>query len=97
MADQIDMAQERHQLILDAQIKNARSQPRGPSALHCEECGSSIPEPRRRLIHGVTTCVHCQAIREAKSRHTKFQGKPSPRNEDVNAGWMQKIKLGNSE
>lgn len=97
MADQIDMAQERHQLILDAQIKNARSQPCGPSAFHCEECGSSIPELRRRLIHGVTTCVHCQAIREAKSRHTKFQGKPSPRNEDVNAGWMQKIKLGNSE
>ncbi len=97
MADQIDMAQERHQLILDAQIKNARSQPCGPSALHCEECGLSIPELRRRLIHSVTTCVHCQAIREAKSRHTKFQGKPSPRNEDVNAGWMQKIKLGNSE
>ncbi|MGP1139024.1 MULTISPECIES: TraR/DksA family transcriptional regulator [Serratia] len=71
MADQIDMAQERHQLILDAQIKNARPQPCGPSAFHCEECGALIPEQRRRLIHGVSTCVHCQATREAKSRHFK--------------------------
>lgn len=71
MADQIDMAQERHQLILDAQIKNACQRPCGPSAFHCEECGSPIPEPRRRLIHGVTTCVHCQEHREAKSRHMK--------------------------
>ncbi len=70
MADQIDMAQERHQLILDAQIKNARLQPCGPSAFHCEECGSPIPE-QRRLINGVSTCVHCQAIREAKSSHFK--------------------------
>ncbi|HGM5003942.1 TPA: TraR/DksA family transcriptional regulator [Serratia marcescens] len=74
MADQIDMAQERHQLILDAQIKNARPQPCGPSAFHCEECGAPIPEQRRRLIHGVSTCVHCQATREAKSRH--LRGKP---------------------
>ncbi|MGO4746506.1 TraR/DksA family transcriptional regulator [Serratia quinivorans] len=71
MADQIDMAQERHQLILDAQIKNARQRPCGSSAFHCEECGSPIPEPRRRLLHGVTTCVHCQEHREAKSRHMK--------------------------
>ncbi|CAI0809848.1 DnaK suppressor protein [Serratia proteamaculans] len=71
MADQIDMAQERHQLILDAQIKNASPQPCGPSAFRCEECSTAIPEPRRRLIHGVTTCVHCQENREAKSRHMK--------------------------
>jgi len=71
MADQIDMAQERHQLILDAQISNARPQSCGPSAFHCESCGEPIPEQRRRLIHGVSTCVHCQRLIEAKSVHMR--------------------------
>lgn len=71
MADVIDMAQERHQLILEAQIANARPQPCGPSAFHCEECGTSIPEARRHLIHGATRCVSCQSIHESKAQHFK--------------------------
>ncbi|ALX94663.1 hypothetical protein AV650_14360 [Serratia fonticola] len=71
MPDVIDMAQERHQLILEAQVANARPQPCGPSASHCEECGTSIPEARRRLIHGATRCVSCQSIHESKAQHFK--------------------------
>ncbi|CAI0967537.1 TraR/DksA family transcriptional regulator [Serratia entomophila] len=71
MADQIDMAQERHQLILESQIANARTQQCGPSAFTCETCDAPISEARRAIIHGVTRCVTCQEIHEAKARHIK--------------------------
>lgn len=71
MADQIDMAQERHQLVLDAQIKNATTRTAAPSAFYCEECGAPIPEQRRSSIQGVSTCVACQEIIEAKSKHIR--------------------------
>jgi phage/conjugal plasmid C-4 type zinc finger TraR family protein len=52
--DQIDATVE------DA-IKRARSQlPRGPGLAHCEECGASIPEARRKAMPGVRLCVACQ-------------------------------------
>jgi phage/conjugal plasmid C-4 type zinc finger TraR family protein len=52
--DQIDATVE------DA-IKRARSQlPQGPGLAHCEECGASIPEARRKAMPGVRLCVSCQ-------------------------------------
>ncbi|MBL0875776.1 TraR/DksA family transcriptional regulator [Serratia nevei] len=71
MADQIDIAQERHQLVLDSQIASARPQTCGPSAFTCETCDAQIPEARRALVHGVTRCVTCQEIHEAKARHIR--------------------------
>ncbi|WP_416261818.1 TraR/DksA family transcriptional regulator [Gibbsiella quercinecans] len=71
MPDQMDMAQEQHQLMLDAQIKNATNRPTAPSAFHCEECDAPIPERRRHLIQGVRTCVICQEVIETKSHHIK--------------------------
>ncbi|CAI2469793.1 DnaK suppressor protein [Serratia ficaria] len=71
MADQIDIAQEQVELTLAAQIANARPQQCGPSAFTCEACDAPIPEARRAAIHGVTRCVTCQEIHEAKSRHIK--------------------------
>ncbi|MGA8261500.1 MAG: DksA/TraR family C4-type zinc finger protein, partial [Arenicellales bacterium] len=61
---------------IDASVKDAvdlaRSRlPRGESLVHCEECGSEIPEPRRKAIQGVRLCITCQAELE------KTQSKPA--------------------
>lgn len=34
----------------------------------CEECGNEIPEQRRKL-GGVTLCIDCQSVLEAKQKH----------------------------
>ena len=58
---------------IDATVKDgvSRAQSRlatGPGPEHCEECGASIPEARRKAIPGVRLCVACQeaADREAE-------------------------------
>lgn len=66
MADQIDMAQERHQLILESQIANARPQQCGPSAFTCETCDAPISEARRAIVHGVTRCVIRRLVTNAR-------------------------------
>jgi phage/conjugal plasmid C-4 type zinc finger TraR family protein len=33
----------------------------GESSTHCEECGTVIPEARRKAIPGVRFCVGCQS------------------------------------
>jgi phage/conjugal plasmid C-4 type zinc finger TraR family protein len=33
----------------------------GESSTHCEECGSVIPDARRKAIPGVRFCVSCQS------------------------------------
>jgi len=50
---------------IDATVKDgiahARSRlPQGPSLSQCEECGATIPEPRRIAVRGVRLCVTCQ-------------------------------------
>lgn len=50
--------------IADA-IKRAQAQlPSGPGLSHCEECGESIPDPRRQAVPGVRLCVACQEERD---------------------------------
>ncbi|PWC22197.1 DksA/TraR family C4-type zinc finger protein [Brenneria roseae subsp. roseae] len=52
--DQIDAT-------VDDAIARARSQLKhGESALHCEECGTPIPEARRNALPGVRYCIQCQ-------------------------------------
>ena len=42
-------------------IRRARSELRqGPGLKLCEECGTRIPEPRRKAVPGVRMCVACQ-------------------------------------
>ena len=58
--DQIDASVE------DA-IKRARNQlPRGESLTDCVECGTAIPEARRKAIPGVRLCVPCQSEYDAQ-------------------------------
>jgi phage/conjugal plasmid C-4 type zinc finger TraR family protein len=33
----------------------------GESSTHCEECGTAIPDARRKAIPGVRFCVSCQS------------------------------------
>ena len=52
--DQIDASVE------DA-VAAARSLlPTGASLTHCEECGTTIPEARRKAFAGVRLCIICQ-------------------------------------
>lgn len=71
MADQMDMAQERQQEILERQIKNATARTVSVSAFICEGCGEAIPEQRRLAVAGVTCCVTCQEVNELKNKHYK--------------------------
>ena len=54
---------------IDASVEDAvalaRSRlPRGESLLECEECGTEIPEGRRKALRGVRLCVECQNERD---------------------------------
>jgi phage/conjugal plasmid C-4 type zinc finger TraR family protein len=52
--DQIDAT------VRDGVTRAQSRLPRGPSATHCAECGSEIPEARRAASPGVRFCVPCQ-------------------------------------
>lgn len=56
--DQIDAT------VTDAVERARASLPSGESSKSCEECGATIPEARRRAVHGVRLCVACQAVSE---------------------------------
>jgi len=50
--------------VLDG-IKRAQSRlPQGPSATHCDECGTEIPEARRKALPGTRLCVTCRAAQD---------------------------------
>lgn len=59
---------------IDANIEDAVSRARdhltqGESLKHCEECGTTIPEARRRAVHGVRLCIECQTARDKEAVH----------------------------
>ena len=54
---------------IDASIEDAVKQAKGnirsgESARFCEECGSPIPEARRKAVPGVQLCIACQSALE---------------------------------
>lgn len=52
--DQIDAS-------LEDEVNRARSRlPQGESASECDDCGTAIPEARRKAVPGVRLCVSCQ-------------------------------------
>ena len=69
MADVIDTAQERADLVLSAQIQAARTTVAGVSAMFCIECNCPIPEERRAALPGVELCVYCKELAELNARH----------------------------
>jgi len=52
--DQIDAT------IADAIARARRQLHHGPGLTHCEECGTPIPQARRRALPSVRLCIHCQ-------------------------------------
>ncbi len=70
--DQIDASVE------DA-VKLARSRlPEGQGSVHCEACGTAIPDLRRKAIPGVRLCVRCQsALEKRQTAHTGFNRRGS--------------------
>jgi phage/conjugal plasmid C-4 type zinc finger TraR family protein len=61
--DQIDAS-------VEEAVKRARSQmARGESLTECEECGTMIPEARRKAVPGVRRCVACQEAEDSEQQH----------------------------
>lgn len=69
MADVIDAAQERADLILTTQIQAARAPGVGISAMFCLDCDRPIPEERRAALPGVELCVYCKELAELNAKH----------------------------
>jgi len=63
--DAIDEAAEREQQHRDAILAARRAEQEKPSEHYCTDCAEEIPEMRRE-IPGVTRCVECQSMYEAR-------------------------------
>lgn len=63
--------------VSDEVLRARAAMPRGEAALTCEECGEDIPEPRRRALPGVRTCVACQEIRDRERRFSTINRRAS--------------------
>jgi phage/conjugal plasmid C-4 type zinc finger TraR family protein len=61
--DQIDAT------VKDGVSRAQRRLPAGPGLEHCEECGTPIPEARRKAIPGVRLCVACQEADDREAEH----------------------------
>lgn len=62
--DEDDVQQQIENSIED-EVQRARSAlPKGESLEHCEDCGRTIPEARRKALPGVRLCVECQERRD---------------------------------
>jgi phage/conjugal plasmid C-4 type zinc finger TraR family protein len=63
--------QEQIDATVESGVELARSRlSSGESSTHCEECGTSIPDARRKAIPGVRLCVSCQAELEKGQKKT---------------------------
>ena len=70
MANAADLASElieERDAAREQVIAARRQQFESESETHCVECDDEIPE-RRRALGGVTRCVDCQGIFEARGR-----------------------------
>lgn len=69
--DQIDDS------VKDA-VAGARARiPAGESLEFCDDCGEPIAEKRRIALLGVRTCMKCQTLRDAETRHSSFNRRGS--------------------
>lgn len=62
MADDVDIASEYYDNMLQAHVSKALSGSRciSNSLSECIECGDEIPKERQSAVPGVTTCTSCQ-------------------------------------
>ncbi|NTZ40856.1 hypothetical protein EXW94_24980 [Enterobacter sp. JMULE2] len=64
MADIADEAQGAEEQLIAQGLTSIRAQLASSGTEECRICGVSIPERRRQLLPGVSTCVECQERRE---------------------------------
>ena len=61
--------QEQIDATVEDAVRRARDRlPSGPSLSHCAECGSDIPDARRKAVPGVRLCLACQAKSDARQK-----------------------------
>ncbi|WP_174340222.1 TraR/DksA C4-type zinc finger protein [Enterobacter sp. JMULE2] len=60
MADIADEAQGAEEQLITQGLTSIRAQLASSGTEECRHCGVSIPERRRQLLPGVSTCVECQ-------------------------------------
>jgi len=61
--------QEQIDATVEDAVRRARTKlAQGPSREDCEECGTTIPQARRRAVPGVRYCIECQAEMDAEDR-----------------------------
>lgn len=51
-----------------ARLRARRPLPSGQGRDTCADCDDPIPEARRAALPGVTLCVECQSVRDARPR-----------------------------
>ena len=71
MADDVDIAQEREQTIIDSALANRPQQYSGESEHYCIECDAVIPNQRREALPGVDVCIRCASARELLNKHCR--------------------------
>lgn len=58
--------QEQIDATVEDAVRRARRQLEGgPGRTECEDCGTPIPEARRRAVPGVRLCISCQEAEDA--------------------------------
>ena len=70
MSDLADEANDLVELRMQDRLAKIYAQQRTVSEQYCEDCDSEIPAARR-AIGGVSRCIDCQTIHEAKQKHYK--------------------------
>lgn len=68
MADEIDLANDRAQNLLDGTIAIQRAALAQIGTPECDDCGEDIPPARRAAYPAAIRCVHCQGRVEARRR-----------------------------
>ena len=66
MADIIDLACDLAERTLSKTIENRILPKNLESAFQCEDCGSDIPEGRRKAAKGTQYCIDCADLFERK-------------------------------
>jgi phage/conjugal plasmid C-4 type zinc finger TraR family protein len=61
--DQIDAT------VQDGVLRAQSHLKQGAGLTHCEDCGSPIPEARRKAMPGVRLCIACQEAADREAGH----------------------------
>lgn len=64
MTDFFDRAQQLEQQQREDALAALKPRAVGPGLSHCKDCGTAIPEKRRKAVPGCVRCMPCQSLVE---------------------------------